>query len=92
MTNQVEMPGVQRDNHSPFGTEPDKHKMASHTDENAAGDGHKGHGTLMLLCCIPMLVIAVVLVVAGVVSAGFLITAVACTAMMFAMMRMMPGH
>ena len=47
---------------------------------------------MMLLCCIPMLVIAVVLVASGVVSAGFLITAGGCTAMMFVMMRMMPGH
>jgi len=46
---------------------------------------------MMIVCCIPMLVIAVALVAAGVVSTGFLFLAVGCTAMMFLMMRMMMG-
>jgi hypothetical protein len=45
----------------------------------------------MIACCIPMLLIAGVLVVTGVVSATFLLWAVACTAMMAFMMRGM-GH
>ena len=48
---------------------------------------HGGHGWMMLACCVPMLVIAVILVATGVVSAGFLVLALACTAMMALMMR-----
>lgn len=51
--------------------------------------GHGGHGWMMILCCIPMLVIAVVLVATGVASVGFLFAAVLCTAMMVMMMRAM---
>lgn len=50
-------------------------------------ESHGGHGWMMILCCIPMLVIAAVLLAAGVVSVGFLIFAVVCTAMMAVMMR-----
>jgi len=56
--------------------------------QQAAGPGgHRGHGWMMIACCIPMLVIAVVLVATGVLSAGFLLVAVGCTAMMALMMR-----
>ena len=51
-------------------------------------DGHRGnHGWMMMLCCVPMVVIAVALVVTGVASAGFLFTAVLCVGMMAVMMR-----
>lgn len=54
--------------------------------------GHGGHGWLMIACCIPMIVIVVALVATGVASAGLLIAAIACTAMMAIMMRgMMRG-
>jgi hypothetical protein len=53
---------------------------------------HGGHGLMMIACCIPMLIIAVVLVATGVASVGFLLFAVACTAMMALMMRGMNGH
>jgi hypothetical protein len=46
-----------------------------------------GHGWMMIACCIPMLVIAGVLVLTSVVSPGFLLIAVGCTAMMALMMR-----
>lgn len=52
---------------------------------------HRGHGWMMIVCCIPMLVIAVALVATGVVSSGFLIGAVMCTVMMALMMRGMHG-
>jgi hypothetical protein len=52
---------------------------------------HAGHGWMMIACCIPMLVAAIALVAARVVSAGFLVAAIACTAMMALMMRGM-GH
>ena len=53
-----------------------------------ADGGHLGsHGWVMMLCCVPMVVIAVALVATGVVSAGFLFTAVLCVGMMAVMMR-----
>ena len=54
--------------------------------------GHGGHRWMMIVCCIPMLVIAVALVATGVVSPAFLFFALACTAMMALMMRGMSGH
>jgi bacteriorhodopsin len=50
-----------------------------------------GHGFMMIACCIPMLVIAIVLVATGAVSPSFLLYAVGCTAMMALMMRGMHG-
>ncbi len=55
------------------------------------GDGHGGHGWMMIACCIPMLVIAIVLVATGVAGAGFIFAAIMCTAMMWMMMRGMSG-
>ena len=52
---------------------------------------HAGHGWMMILCCIPMLVIAVALVATGVASASFLFAAIACFAMMVMMVRGMSG-
>lgn len=54
------------------------------------GPHHGEHGWMMIVCCIPMLIIAVVLVATGV-AAGFLFAALACTAMMAAMMAGMHG-
>jgi hypothetical protein len=72
-----------------------KHDLASRTDgrgQGAAARGsHGGHGWMMIACCIPMLVIAGVLVATGAASPGFLIAAVGCTLMMALMMRGM-GH
>jgi len=48
---------------------------------------HRGHGWMMMICCVPMLVIAVALVATGAAGASFLFTAVLCTAMMALMMR-----
>ena len=45
------------------------------------------HGWMMIACCIPMIVIAIVLVASGVVRPGFLVYAIGCTAMMALMMR-----
>jgi hypothetical protein len=53
--------------------------------------GHGGHGWMMIACCIPMLVIALVLVATGVLGVGFLFVALMCTAMMAMMMRAMSG-
>ena len=53
--------------------------------------GHGGHGLMMMVCCIPMLVIAGLLVLTGVAGSGIILTALLCTAMMAAMMFAMPG-
>ena len=69
----------------------DQHAHGSSDMSGGASRGHGGHGLMMIACCVPMLVIAGVLVATGVVSFGFLIVAVACTAMMALMMRGMHG-
>jgi hypothetical protein len=46
---------------------------------------------MMIACCIPMLVIAIVLVATGVAGVGFIFAAIMCTVMMAMMMRMMPS-
>ncbi|MEO8092413.1 MAG: hypothetical protein ABI726_06870 [bacterium] len=52
---------------------------------------HRGHSRwMMIACCVPMLLIALLLVAGGA-GVGFLIIAVACTAMMAAMMGGMSG-
>ena len=49
--------------------------------------GHRGHSRwMMIACCVPMLAIAIVLVATGVVGAGFIVAALACTLMMALMM------
>ncbi len=49
-----------------------------------------GHGRwMMIVCCVPMLAIAIILVATGVVGAGFIVVAVICTLMMIAMMGAM---
>lgn len=56
------------------------------------GSGRGGHSHwMMLACCVPMLVIAISLVATGVVGAGFIVVAIACTAMMAMMMIGMSG-
>ena len=52
---------------------------------------HGGHGLMMVLMCVPMLLIAGSLMVTGAWSLG-LILALMCLAMMAAMMFMMPGR
>ena len=69
---------------TPLSKGPDLH-------EGGARAPRGGHGWMMIACCIPMLVIALVLVATGVASAGFLIGALACTAMMALMMGGMRG-
>ena len=62
----------------------------NHPDDTSAKatSRHGGHSHwLMIACCIPMLVIAVALVATGVAGPGFIVAAIACTAMMALMMR-----
>ena len=53
--------------------------------------GHGGHGLMMLVCCIPMILIAVALVATGAAGSGAIVGALLCTAMMAVMMFTMPG-
>lgn len=62
-----------------------------HTEDHGNDGGHGGHSWMMIACCIPMLVIAIVLVATGVAGAGFIFAAIMCTAMMWMMMRGMSG-
>jgi Flp pilus assembly protein TadB len=62
-------------------------RLPTNVPEDHKSAAHGGHGWMMMICCVPMLAIAVVLVVTGVLSAGFLFVALACTAMMAMMMR-----
>lgn len=48
------------------------------------------HGLMMMLMCVPMLLIAGLLIVPGTAGTGAVV-AVLCMAMMAAMMFMMPG-
>ena len=61
-----------------------------HEQGHDQGHGH-AHGWMMLACCIPMLVVAGVLVLTGAVGASFIFSALLCAAMMGVMMFMMPG-
>lgn len=59
-------------------------------DEPAGADHgpHSGHsGWMMMICCVPMLLIAGALVVTGVAGAGTVIFVIGCTLMMYLMMR-----
>lgn len=61
-----------------------KHDPSMHSDE----ERKSGHGHwMMIACCVPMLVIAIVLVATGVAGAGLIFAAIMCTAMMAMMMR-----
>lgn len=58
--------------------------------DHPVGGAHGGHSHwLMLACCVPLVLIAAVLVTTGVVSAGLLFAALVCMAMMGAMMFLM---
>lgn len=64
---------------TPKGTTPDEHPPT---------EGERGaHHWMMIACCIPMLVLAVVLVATGVVSGGFVFVALLCMVMMAMIMR-----
>ncbi len=69
-----------------------EHAQDSTKMHGRPGRSHS-HRWTMVACCIPMLAIALLLVVTGVISVGFLLFAVACTLMMAFMMGGMDhGH
>lgn len=53
--------------------------------------GHGGHRWMMIACCIPMLVVVAALIATGVAGTGAIIYVVVCLAMMWLMMKAMPG-
>ena len=59
--------------------------------EDGQPAGHSGHGWMMAAMCIPIVLVAIVLVATGVASASFLFAVFACTVMMGMMMAMMMG-
>jgi hypothetical protein len=63
--------------------------MTPSVPDKGGTDTHPGHGWMMLVGCVPMLIIVFALVAAHVISTGFLAYAGACLAMMFVMMRVM---
>lgn len=65
------------------------HETTAHQGRLATG-GHR-HGWMMVACCVPMIAIAIALVATGVAGAGFILVALACTAMM-ATMHLGMGH
>lgn len=64
---------------------------SEHTTGQHSGHSHGGHGLMMLVCCIPMVAVAVLLVVSGTAGAGALVWVLGCVVMMAAMMFLMPG-
>ena len=70
-------------------TRQDPHAGMDHGGMGGGHEGHGGHHWMMIACCIPMIVIAIALVAAGVASPGFIFVAFACLAMMWMMMRAM---
>ena len=71
-------------------TQHDPARMQDPAHGASHAHGHGGHGW-MIACCVPMLVIAGVLVATGAASPAFLLVAAGCTLMMAMMMRGM-GH
>lgn len=68
-------------------------QMPDQPEAPPSGQAHgRGHGLMMLLCCVPMLLIVFALVATGAAGAGAIAYALVCTAMMAAMMFFMPGH
>lgn len=57
--------------------------------DEPGGPGRGGGHWMMIACCVPMLIVAVVLVATGVAGAGFILFAILCTVMMAMMMRSM---
>lgn len=71
--------------------EPKQARRGFGPDTQGGHGRHGGHRLMMMICCVPMLLIAVTLVATGVAGSGIVAAAVLCTAMMAAMMFMMPG-
>ncbi|MDN4160961.1 hypothetical protein [Nocardioides abyssi] len=72
-------------------SEPGRDAQLPAQEPHAGHSAHGGHGLMMLVCCIPMILLAVALVATGVAGSGAIVGALLCTAMMAVMMLAMPG-
>lgn len=63
------------------------HHATVNPQDPQQAQSHRGHGWMMLVMCLPMVLIAAALVGTGIVSGAFLLFAIACAAMMFFMMK-----
>ena len=64
----------------------------SQIDSEPRHHGGWGHSLMMLACCVPLVLVVVGLVLSGAAGSGAVLYALLCTAMMAAMVFMMPGH
>lgn len=79
------------DTHTSDHRDPGSTHHSASTSAHGGHGGHGGHGLMMIVCCVPMLLLAVALVATGVAGSGIL-SALLCAAMMAAMMFMMRGR
>lgn len=73
---------------------PERDTATTHVAGHGVGETHErhgGHGLMMMICCIPMIVIAVLLVATGIAGSDALLWALGCVAMMAVMMFAMGG-
>lgn len=73
---------------------PERDTATMHVDGHGVREAHErhgGHGLMMMICCIPMILIAVLLVATGIAGSGALLWALGCVAMMAVMMFAMGG-
>lgn len=71
-------------------TQPPADQHAERHDGSGHGH-HGGHGLMMMLMCLPMVLIVGFLVVTGTAGAGLFAPALLCMGMMAVMMYLMPG-
>ncbi len=83
-----------RPDHAGTGTGQHTGHESDRPDEQQGHDhgGHAGHSWMMMICCVPMLVIAIALVASGTAGIGTIVVALGCTLMMALMMGGMGGH
>lgn len=78
--------------HHPRESSPSSENHHGGHESDSVGHGtHRGHGLMMIICCVPMLLIAGLLFLTGVAGTNLVVAALLCTAMMAAMTFAMPG-
>lgn len=70
----------------------DQPDQARDRDEPPPPGPHGRHRWMMIACCIPMLVVVAALIATGIAGSGAIIYAVVCLALMWLMMKAMPGN
>ncbi|WP_020108139.1 hypothetical protein [Nocardia sp. 348MFTsu5.1] len=64
----------------------ESHLGANNDPEHQSSGGHSRHRQMMIVCCIPILVVAVALIISATVGIGSLVLALGCMGMLAAMM------